>query len=168
MMSKSHFNDITLDINFQLSTFDRDWREVEFKIVGCDDDDQEIILGSGGGYMISLPYSHEHLVDISDETSQACYDICSEFESFDVCGTLNYLVLTYIKIDEQFRKKGVGLLVMKLLSDFFWNYTILIRPHPIKGSTDDIKMGIKKLQKYWRKVGFEQSGKSPIFYNVCL
>jgi hypothetical protein len=161
---------VNLDVMFQLSTLnDRQWREIEFKISGYNDEsDDEIPLGYCKGNMISLPLDHMHLINISDEISQDCYDMCSEFESFDECNeTLNYLILTSMEIDKKFRGNGVGLKAMNLLSEFFWNYTILLRPHPIEKSSD-IESGIERLQKYWAESGFKRSGNSSVFFKVCL
>ena len=166
-------DDVTLDVKFQLSTLDdREWRDVYFDICGyyeySDDDASEVLVGSCKGFTISLPTDHDHLAEIADEISDECFSVCSEFQSFDECETLNYLVLTSMEIDKQFRGNGIGLKTMGLLSEYFWNYTILIRPHPIKGTCDNVDDGIKKLQKYWMQSGFKQSGESQVFFKECI
>jgi hypothetical protein len=144
------------------------WWSFEYNLNYHDDYDQCIVIGEGEGHILENPLNYHKLVEMSDEIDQSCYELCVDFDPVLAENEPGAHIVTIesMKIEPDYRGRGVGLEAMTNLLEFFEGDIVLILPYPIKGTCpeDQIETARKKLQKHWGKCGFERMRDKQVFY----
>jgi len=144
------------------------WWAYNFEININDGCDTITNIGKGKGHILLNPYDCDEFVEISDEISQECYDLCVALDNgfFDDISSNRIVTIESVEIYQNYRRQGIGLKIMNSLLNFFAGDFILMLPHPIKGTCPEekIKNATEKLQKYWMKCGFRRLGDKEVFY----
>jgi hypothetical protein len=168
IVDEEEYYGVTIALNFS-GLSDEQWSKFGFKISICNEGEEDLInVGKGEGYILENPSGYDSLVEISDDISQEIYNLCTSLDPdlFKNVPINHVVIIESIEIDENYRKKGLGLKTMNILLTFFKGDLIVIVPCPITGTYPPQHEDFitEKLRKHWMKCGFKQIGDKDIFY----
>jgi hypothetical protein len=161
------YSGVTIDIDIS-GYSEEQWSEFHYNISVCDENDDRKTIGKGQGRILDNPSGYDELVWIADDIDQWIYDTCSSLDH-SLCEPAiahHVVFIESMELERKYRSRGLGIMTMNYLLNFFKGDLILIVPCPLIGtySEEDEEKITEKLRHHWMKCGFKQLKNGDIFY----
>lgn len=146
------------------------------------EDDQSRPIGEAAWYVLLGAQAQSmrcNIIERADELDEDAYECAAAAYSkasrrrMSALGLDGYntLLLSSVQIDPAYRGAGIGLHVIKAITLREHCDVVLLHPHPLRSRAAtyeevnrNVATGIKKLTKYYSRLGFERLGRSKYVY----